>query len=78
MGLLSEEDSHEIRSFPANVRPGLPLFVVDGGARPVLAWRGARVRSLAAARLAGACGQIAHERDIADPPRGARVDASLC
>jgi tRNA(Ile)-lysidine synthase len=78
MSLLSPEDREELRRFPAGARPALPLLLADGAERPVLAWRSARVRSLAGPRLRAACGLIAHERDIDDPPRGARVDASLC
>jgi tRNA(Ile)-lysidine synthase len=78
MGLLDQEDRKEIRRFMAAARPALPVLLADGGERPVLAWRRARVRSLAGPRLRAACGEIAHERDIADRPRGAVGRASLC
>jgi len=75
---LGHADRRVVLALPAAVRPGLPVLAREGGAGPVPAWRAARVESLAARRLAAACGVIAHEREIGVPPRGEGTDGALC
>ena len=75
---LGHGDRRVVLALPAAVRPGLPVLAREGGAGPVPAWRAARVESLAARRLAAACGVIAHERDIGVPPRGEGTLGALC
>jgi tRNA(Ile)-lysidine synthase len=48
-----------------SARPGLPVLIRDGEARPVLAGRSARVFNLVERRWRAACGVNAHESEIA-------------
>jgi hypothetical protein len=69
MASLSPADRKEILALSPILRGSQPLIVGMGGTsamgRPVLAARVASVRSLTGPRLGAACGQIAHEREIA-------------
>ncbi len=78
MAALEPSDRGILRALPPSVRRVVPVLVRDDGARPILAERAAVVTPLGLARLRGACGLIAHEREIADPPRGASGGPSLC
>lgn len=75
---LDAADRARLSGLTAAVRPTLPVLIRDGAARPVLAERIARVRSLTAERFRAACGEIAHESEIGEGPRGAAPRTSLC
>lgn len=74
---LSPGDRLALRAVPAAARPTLPVLI-EPGRGPVLATNLPETRSLVAERLAAACGQIAHEREIDVPPRGAVNSPPLC
>lgn len=64
MARLDRTDATFVARVPAAVRPGLPVLVRDDRDGPVLAWREARVLSLAGQRLALALGQVGTEADL--------------
>lgn len=82
MATLFPADRRYVLGLPAPVRPTLPVILDAGddpkGRRPVLAWTVAEASALAPARLAAACGQIAHERAISSHVNGAGSPARLC
>jgi tRNA(Ile)-lysidine synthase len=75
---LSAAERREISAFAPAARAALPILAGNRNLSPVLASVGASVRCLVEARLRTACGQTAHERDIAARLRGAWGAASLC
>nr|WP_240454472.1 tRNA lysidine(34) synthetase TilS [Caulobacter sp. 17J65-9] len=75
---LDAADRAALRAVPAAARPGVPVLVRDGQARPVLAARGAWVRALAQSRLFRACGVIAHERENGVSAHSVLRLVSLC
>jgi tRNA(Ile)-lysidine synthase len=75
---LPDADRLEISRFAPAARPCLPVWFGDGALSPFLASSRTKVRSLTGARLAAACGVIAHEREIAVLSRGEGPGASLC
>jgi tRNA(Ile)-lysidine synthase len=69
---LSKRDRERVCGFPAAARRSLPV-ILHGGAAHLPRPFGdgpAHAHALAAARFAGACGLIAHERDISRPKAG--------
>ena len=78
LAALEPADRKAVLGLPRIVRPSLPAVVRDGEARPVLAARAGRVRSLAGPRLAAACGLIAHEGNIGPGVNGAGTPGALC
>ncbi|HEY0052274.1 MAG TPA: hypothetical protein VGB49_02560, partial [Caulobacteraceae bacterium] len=78
---LSPADRTSLSAVGAAARPALPVLFRDSGASPLLAWPGAcetvRVRPLVAARLAGACGLITHERQVGESAVGEAFTPSL-
>jgi tRNA(Ile)-lysidine synthase len=79
---LSKTDRAWLSDLPAAARGGQPVLIRDSDPRPILAPILAksvgRVRSLVGRRLRAACGEIAHEREIASGERGAGRKTSLC
>jgi tRNA(Ile)-lysidine synthase len=66
-----------IAEFAPAARAALPVLVANPALSPRLAFSGAEAHCLVEARLRGACGLIAHERDVAVGSRGAVGRASL-
>ncbi len=64
-GRLSAPDRAWLNTLPAAARPGQPVLIRDSDPSPVLAGRFLRVWSLVGPRLRAACGEIAHEKEIA-------------
>lgn len=62
-GLSDADRAVVARSLPA-ARGALPVLIRDGAPAPVLAWRQARVRSLAPRRLSLALGETTQESDL--------------
>ena len=67
---LSPQDRAIVTAVPAWARAALPVLIRDAGTAPVLAWRGAEVRSLAPRRLALALGETTQESDLAGTIHG--------
>ena len=67
---LSEGDRRVAAGLPAAARGGLPVLVREGGSGPILAWRGAKVRTLGARRLSLALGETTQESDLFHPMHG--------
>jgi tRNA(Ile)-lysidine synthase len=64
LAALDPDDRAALGALPAAARGTVPVLFRDGDARPVLAWRAARVRCLVASRLALATGQIENETEL--------------
>ena len=64
MARLSMADRRVVAGLPAAARGGLPVLIRDDEDAPVLAWRAADVRALAAGRLALALGETTQESDL--------------
>ena len=75
---LSPSDQALVARLPAAARPGVPMFVGDETLSPLAAWSLVQAHCLVGARLAAACGVIAHEGEIAVLSRGELAAASLC
>jgi tRNA(Ile)-lysidine synthase len=75
---LSREDRVRLSAVPPRARPSLPVFVRKGFPSLGLASAASEARCLVEGRLFAACGEIAHERDVARGARGAEVAAFLC
>ncbi|MGO4410873.1 PP-loop family protein, partial [Brevundimonas sp. M-11_2] len=67
---LSEADRRAVARLPAVARGGLPVLIGDDENGPILAWRVAHVRALAARRLALALGETTQEADLFQPVHG--------
>jgi tRNA(Ile)-lysidine synthase len=67
---LSPADRRVLAGLPPAARGGLPVLIRDGEGEPVLAWRKATVRSLAARRLSLALGETTQEADLFHPMHG--------
>ncbi|WP_409450268.1 ATP-binding protein [Brevundimonas sp.] len=70
LATLPEHDRRVAAALPAAARGGLPVLVRDDGSGPILAWRGASVRTLGARRLALALGETTQESDLFHPMHG--------
>jgi tRNA(Ile)-lysidine synthase len=75
---LSPSDQALVARLPAAARPGVPVFVGDETLSPLSACSLVQAHCLVGARLAAACGVIAHEGEIAVLSRGELAAASLC
>ncbi|MDP3403296.1 MAG: tRNA lysidine(34) synthetase TilS [Brevundimonas sp.] len=64
LNALSRPDRAIVNTIPAWARGALPVLIRDGAPAPVLAWRQARVRSLAPRRLSLALGETTQESDL--------------
>lgn len=67
---LPPQDHNLIKTLPPPLRETVPILFRNGGASPILAWRGAEVRALAPRRLALALGEMTHEAELAQPVHG--------
>ena len=67
---LSDGERRGLATLPAAARGGLPVLIRDGDDAPLLAWKAATVRALAARRLALALGETTQEADLFHPMHG--------
>ena len=74
---LSMADRRVVAGLPAAARGGLPVLIRDDEDAPVLAWRAADVRALAAGRLALALGETTQESDLFHPMHGETAPTDL-